>query len=197
MVGAPSFFGVEIPTYPAHGAAARPGPYQHTPARRMGVEAPHTYIPRRAAWVWKRRIPTYPPPNKKRQSGVPWPIPSLVSWALVRRRQRWRPLLRRRAELFGRPHGERCCGVADGMLRLMTAVVCFFKRMRPPGGPYVYPHTRGARGDARRADTYIHRARRAAAGAADTHIPDKNGRRPARPIPTYPTRKKGLLPYPI
>ena len=61
MVGAPSFFGVEIPTYPALGVAARPGPYQHTPARRVGVEAPHTYIPRRAAWVWKRRIPTYPP----------------------------------------------------------------------------------------------------------------------------------------
>ena len=78
----------------------------------MGVEAPHTYIPRRAAWVWKRRIiPTYPPKGayhhlenkrpKRRQSGVPfdalaaaWPIPSLVSWALVRRRQRWRPLLR-------------------------------------------------------------------------------------------------------
>ena len=61
MVGALSFFGVEIPTYPALGAAARPGPYKHTPARRVGVEAPHTYIPRRAAWVWKRRIPTYPP----------------------------------------------------------------------------------------------------------------------------------------
>ena len=61
IVGALSFFGVEIPTYPALGAAARPGPYQHTPARRVGVEAPHTYIPRRAAWVWKRRIPTYPP----------------------------------------------------------------------------------------------------------------------------------------
>ena len=33
------------------------------------------------------------------------PAPSLVSWALVRRRQRWRPPLRRRAELVGRPHG--------------------------------------------------------------------------------------------
>ena len=68
----------------------------------------------------------------------------------------------------------------------------------PPVGPCIYLHTHGARGDARRADTYTHRARRAAAGAADTHIPDKKGRRPARPIPTYPTRKKGLLlPYPI
>ena len=72
MVGALSFFGVEIPTYPALGAAARPGPYQHTPARRVGVEAPHTYIPRRAAWVWKHRIPTYPPCGDIRSNRSLW-----------------------------------------------------------------------------------------------------------------------------
>ena len=55
-----------------------------------------------------------------------------------------------------------------------------------------YPRYAGRR----EARGYIHTPRRrAAAGVADTHIPDKNGRRPARPIPTYTTRKKGLLPY--
>ena len=98
-----------IPAYPGAPHGRGSAAYLHTPARRVGVEveAPHTYIPPQGPRGPREQTP------KKRQSGLPWPIPSLVSWALVRRRQRWRPLLRRRAELFGRPHGERCCGVAE------------------------------------------------------------------------------------
>ena len=166
------------------------------------MEAPHTYIPPQGGLAREQATLTKTPVISS-QSGVcpkRWlgvvrgvhekltprsittedahlakrPIPSLVSRALVRRRQRWRPPLRRRAELVGRPHGE----PASAVVRSMACML--FLRRRPPGGPYIYPHTHipVARGATRgaRMDTYIHRV---------------GGRRPARPIPTYPTRAGG------
>jgi len=100
-----------------------------------------------------------------------------VSRALVRRRQRWRPPLRRRVELVGRPHGEPSPAVVYGRWH---AFYFYVGGRQEPGHIYThiptYPHTRGARGDARRADAYIHRV---------------GGRQPAWPIPTYPTRAGG------
>ena len=82
----------------------------------------------------------------------------------------------------------------------MVAVVCYFYVGGHQGGPCIYLHIPAVRAGRREARGYIHTSiRRAAAGAADTHIPDKNGRRPVRPIPipTYPPtrklKKEGLL----
>ena len=169
MVGALPFFGVEIPTYPALGAAARRGAYQHTPARRVGVEAPHTYIPRRAAWVWKRRIPIYPPKGAREQTPKRLLLAAVfcASWVgktrASRRREsgglgsavRAQSIKPSRYSSTAKRSHRRPTQLRTHMLR---GYVFFFALGRPPGKPYIYLHTRGARGDARRADTYIHRA---------------------------------------
>ena len=99
-----------IPAYPGAPRGRGSAAYLHTPARRVGVEAPHTYIPPQGGL---ENDAAFHQPPERTSHLAKRPIPSLVSRALVRRRQRWRPPLRRRAELVGRPHGEPASAVND------------------------------------------------------------------------------------